>query len=447
MKKLLLAALLCLLAIPANASQNALASGTFPTISPYPGLTLVQNINSAMQAINSCNSGASPPSYQVEGTCYDDSTNNLMELYSGSAWVKWGSYTGSQFVPLSNGVPLGTCPTTTGSANAYVLTYSPAPTAYVSGQPYCFFTNFSNTGSATVNVNSLGALTLKKIGGTNLASADLGSGVEVVCIYDGTNCEIISQIASAGGGGSVTSVSADGTILSGTITTSGSFTRANAGAWSILNNGTSGSATPSYTSTPSAQAYYLGTTQATSAGKTGLHSPATNAVALEANGNDALYVTASSKVGINNTTPADYLDVGGAIGITSTSAAPVNGLSSPTANALLLSTSGSGAVAIGNDGGVTIGSPTGGDKGPGTLNLPTLYVNGSVLSTGFTSCTQVTGAGSSTDTATCAGGYTLSGCGCNPNGNTCIGAWDSGSNVCTAKSGGGSVNAVATCCH
>ena len=192
-------------------------------------------------------------------------------------------------MPVSNGVPLGTCPTSSGSSNAYAVTYSPVPTAYVSGQPYCFFTNFSNTGSATVNVNSLGALTLKKLGGTSLASGDLGSSVEVVCIYDGTNCEIISQVASSGGGsGTVTSVSADGTILTGTVTSSGSFSRASAASWSVLNNATGSSAAPGYTATPAAQAWYLGTTQATAAGKTGIHSPSGGALCLETTGNDTI---------------------------------------------------------------------------------------------------------------------------------------------------------------
>jgi len=45
--------------------------------------------------------------------------------------------------------------TSTGSANAYLVSYTPAPTAYVAGQKFFFKANFQNTGSATLNVNGL----------------------------------------------------------------------------------------------------------------------------------------------------------------------------------------------------------------------------------------------------------------------------------------------------
>jgi hypothetical protein len=372
MKRLLLVFLL--LSSPAFAAQSNFAAGNFPTVSPYAGSTFVANANSGFAAANSMNSGASAPSYQVEGTLFANSSSGLVELYSGSNWLNWGSFSTTQFVPVSNGVPLGTCPTSTGSSNAYAVTYSPAPTAYVAGQPYCFLTNFSNTGSATVNVNTLGAKTLTKIGGTNLASADLGSGVEVVCIYDGTNCEIISQVASSAGVSGVSSFSGDGTLLSNSGSTGAvAATRASAGSWSVYSNSTSSSAAPTFTPTPSAQAYYLGTTQATAAGKTGLHSPASNAVAIEANGNDAFYITSSSKVGINNTSPTDYLDVGGAIGITATSAAPTTGVYSSASGALDLSTSSAMAIHLDPSGTTVLGGTTsttpfgGAGFGPGRL--------------------------------------------------------------------------------
>lgn len=80
--------------------------------------------------------------------------------------------------------------TSGGSANAYTLTYSVAPAAYYAGQRFGFTTNFSVTGSATVNVNSLGAKTIKKIVAgvkTNLSSGDIVSGDFVDLLYDGTD--------------------------------------------------------------------------------------------------------------------------------------------------------------------------------------------------------------------------------------------------------------------
>ena len=56
--------------------------------------------------------------------------------------------------------------TTTGTPNAYVLTLNPAITAYVVNQCFTFRASFTNTGAATLNINSVGASVLKKYLGT-----------------------------------------------------------------------------------------------------------------------------------------------------------------------------------------------------------------------------------------------------------------------------------------
>jgi hypothetical protein len=50
--------------------------------------------------------------------------------------------------------------TTTGSANAYVATPSPAESAYVDGQVYVFQANFTNTAAATLNISGIGAFSV-----------------------------------------------------------------------------------------------------------------------------------------------------------------------------------------------------------------------------------------------------------------------------------------------
>lgn len=81
----------------------------------------------------------------------------------------------------------------TGSANAYEVSYTPAPTAYVAGQKFFFKANFQNTGAATINVNGLGAKSIKKLdGATDLASTDISSGAMVEIMYDGTNFQLTS---------------------------------------------------------------------------------------------------------------------------------------------------------------------------------------------------------------------------------------------------------------
>jgi hypothetical protein len=86
----------------------------------------------------------------------------------------------------------------TGSANAYVLTLSPVPTALVAGQEFEFKANFANTGAATLNVNSLGAIAIKKVdGATALVSGDIANGQIVKVKYDGTNFQMISPSANS----------------------------------------------------------------------------------------------------------------------------------------------------------------------------------------------------------------------------------------------------------
>jgi len=84
---------------------------------------------------------------------------------------------------------------TTGSANAYVLALSPIPTAYKAGQIIRFTTNFANTGSATINVNSLGAKTLQ-LNGSALTSGQLANGATYQATYDGTYFQVQTPIYS-----------------------------------------------------------------------------------------------------------------------------------------------------------------------------------------------------------------------------------------------------------
>lgn len=77
-----------------------------------------------------------------------------------------------------------------GTADAKTLTYSVAPAAYYNGQRFAFIANTTNTGSATLNVNSLGAKTIKKVVAgvqTNLSSGDMVSGAFVEVSYNLAN--------------------------------------------------------------------------------------------------------------------------------------------------------------------------------------------------------------------------------------------------------------------
>lgn len=99
--------------------------------------------------------------------------------------------------------------------------------AYVTGMPYRFKANTANTGAATINFNSLGAKTIKKVAGgitTDLADNDIRAGQWVDLVYDGTNmqCSACSGNAPAGGGISTNRVSvtaSSGTSMNNTTLT------------------------------------------------------------------------------------------------------------------------------------------------------------------------------------------------------------------------------------
>jgi hypothetical protein len=90
--------------------------------------------------------------------------------------------------------------TDTGTANAYVIALSPAITAYAAGQEITFKAGAASTTASTLNVNTLGTKALKKLHDQDIEAGDIESGSIVTAVYDGTNFQVTSQLASAGGG-------------------------------------------------------------------------------------------------------------------------------------------------------------------------------------------------------------------------------------------------------
>jgi hypothetical protein len=80
-----------------------------------------------------------------------------------------------------------------GASDAYVITVSPVPTSYIAGMVFRFKANTVNTGEATLNVNGLGAKTIKKNLNIDLATGDIVAGQLVEVMYDGTNFQMISS--------------------------------------------------------------------------------------------------------------------------------------------------------------------------------------------------------------------------------------------------------------
>ena len=92
-----------------------------------------------------------------------------------------------------------------GSSSAYACNLNPAITGYTPGTTYWFKANTANSGPATINFNSLGAKTIKKLSNQDLAANDVKGGQWVMATYDGTNMQMQSQTANAAGG-SISSV-------------------------------------------------------------------------------------------------------------------------------------------------------------------------------------------------------------------------------------------------
>ena len=97
---------------------------------------------------------------------------------------------------------------TASGTNTYTASLTPTLTAYASTQR--FFINFTNanTGAATLNLDSLGAKSLVKNGGTALASGDIPAGAILLVAYDGTNMQILGNYS--GGGPPTGAVGGDG---------------------------------------------------------------------------------------------------------------------------------------------------------------------------------------------------------------------------------------------
>lgn len=113
----------------------------------------------------------------------------------------------------------------TGSANSYAITLSPVPASLASGMPFRFLANFANVSASasTLNINSLGAKTLKKNYNVDLVAGDIVAGQMVSGAYDGAAMQVqspvpVTPLAAIGiGTTNIVSSSAETTILTFTL--------------------------------------------------------------------------------------------------------------------------------------------------------------------------------------------------------------------------------------
>lgn len=211
--------------------------------------------------------------------------------------------------------------TSGGSANTQTLTYSVAPAALYNGQRFGFIAGYANTGSVTLNINSTGALTIKKdVMGTltTLTAGEIAAGSFIEVTYNSANtCYVwVNQ-------------KADFTVAQ-TITVADSATNTVTDALTLKHD-TSGTAAASF---GTGLVYKLEDAAGTS----------TSAASI-----DAVWVDA-------------------------TDASEDSAISFKT---MVAGSAKAEAAKIAQ--GLVVGSPTGGDQGAGKINATGLYINGTAV--------------------------------------------------------------------
>lgn len=83
--------------------------------------------------------------------------------------------------------------------DTYAITVVPVPASYANGQRYRFKADVANTGAATLNVNSLGAISIKKLHDQDLATGDIEANQIVEVVYNSTipSFQMQSQLATS----------------------------------------------------------------------------------------------------------------------------------------------------------------------------------------------------------------------------------------------------------
>ena len=133
-----------------------------------------------------------------------DATGDIYYRNSGGSFTRLGIGSTDQLLKVSGGLPSWATPSAdnknyiadTGTTNALVATLVPALGAYAAGVLVQVKVANTNTGATTINVNGLGAKTIKKGDGTSdLVAGDIVAGQVISLEYDGTNFQMQSPVA------------------------------------------------------------------------------------------------------------------------------------------------------------------------------------------------------------------------------------------------------------
>lgn len=202
--------------IPALLAPIAFGIGLYLTVAPLP--LFAKDIGG--WSTTAGNNNDAPPDGHGEGDSAGSMNNTLREVMASIK--EW--YDDTQPSVAS-----------TGSGGSFSFAASQSIGSYATGQVFSFIASFPITGSATLNVDGVGAKTIVKQGGTaTLAADDIVTGQHVVVSYDATgdrwqllsppstdNSGLSSPIGASDGGTGLTTITDGGVMLgsgTGTVT-------------------------------------------------------------------------------------------------------------------------------------------------------------------------------------------------------------------------------------
>jgi hypothetical protein len=81
-----------------------------------------------------------------------------------------------------------------GSSSAWTLSAARTLTSYYDGLKLCFDVHTDNDGAVTLNVDSLGAVAIRKENGANLEAGDLDTGMKAEVVYNGSSFQLLSPV-------------------------------------------------------------------------------------------------------------------------------------------------------------------------------------------------------------------------------------------------------------
>lgn len=148
-------------------------------------------------------SNGTTPEYIANPSASDASTTvkGVVELatYAETIARTTTGGTGAKLVPTADNLPsvmIYDYQADSVGTDSYAITCSPAPTAYTTGMRFTFKAATANTGACSLNVNSLGAKTIKKNYNSDLETGDILADQIIEVVYDGTNMQMVTPVSS-----------------------------------------------------------------------------------------------------------------------------------------------------------------------------------------------------------------------------------------------------------